>query len=209
MFKRNLIANYVGQGYAAFIAVAILPLYIQYLGIEAYGLIGVYTVAFALLGFVDSVMQTVVTREMAQLSDETLPHTRSRRAFLRAIEVIVLAVMAVIVAAFWIASDIAAVHWVKAERLPIEMVSVSIAWIGFVVSLRLLEGLYRACLMGLQRHVGSTLHVFNASVRWIGSLVVVAWVCPTVTAFSHGRQQQLPLPQDCFDLPHIIFQGPS
>jgi O-antigen/teichoic acid export membrane protein len=131
LFKRNLIANYVGQGYAAFIAVAILPLYIQYLGIEAYGLIGVYTVAFALLGFVDSVMQTVVTREMAQLSDETLPHTRSRRAFLRAIEVIVLAVMAVIVAAFWIASDIAAVHWVKAERLPIEMVSVSGSALSF------------------------------------------------------------------------------
>ncbi len=184
MFKRNLIANYAGQGYAAFISIAILPLYIQYLGIEAYGLIGVYTVAFALLGFVDSVMQTVVTREMAHVIVETLPHTRSRRVFLRAIEVIVLAVMAVIVAGFWIASDIAAVHWVKAERLPIEMVSVSIAWIGVVVSLRLLEGLYRACLMGLQRHVGyNALHVFNASIRWIGSLVVIAWVCPTVTAF--------------------------
>ena len=44
MLKRNLIANYVGQGWAALIGLVFIPLYIKYLGIESYGLIGLFAV---------------------------------------------------------------------------------------------------------------------------------------------------------------------
>ena len=42
MLKRNLIANYLGQGWTALMGLAFIPLYIKYLGIEAYGLIGIF-----------------------------------------------------------------------------------------------------------------------------------------------------------------------
>lgn len=42
MLKRNLIANYLGQGWTALMGLAFIPLYIRYLGIEAYGLIGLF-----------------------------------------------------------------------------------------------------------------------------------------------------------------------
>lgn len=41
-FKRNLIANYLGQSWTALMGLAFIPLYIKYLGIEAYGLIGLF-----------------------------------------------------------------------------------------------------------------------------------------------------------------------
>jgi O-antigen/teichoic acid export membrane protein len=44
MLKRNLIANYLGQGWTALVGLAFIPLYIKYLGIEAYGLIGLFGV---------------------------------------------------------------------------------------------------------------------------------------------------------------------
>ena len=44
MLKRNLIANYLGQGWTALMGLAFIPLYINYLGIEAYGLIGLFAV---------------------------------------------------------------------------------------------------------------------------------------------------------------------
>lgn len=41
MLKRNVIANYLGQGWRVLMSLAFVPLYIKYLGIEAYGLIGI------------------------------------------------------------------------------------------------------------------------------------------------------------------------
>ena len=40
--KRNVIANYLGQGWKALMELAFIPIYIKYLGIEAYGVIGIF-----------------------------------------------------------------------------------------------------------------------------------------------------------------------
>ena len=47
MLKRNLIANYNGQGWTALMGLAFVPLYSKYLGIESYGLIGLFAVLTA------------------------------------------------------------------------------------------------------------------------------------------------------------------
>ena len=40
--KSNFIANFIGQGWVALMSLAFIPLYIKYLGVEAYGLIGLF-----------------------------------------------------------------------------------------------------------------------------------------------------------------------
>lgn len=40
ILKKNIIANYASQLYSAGIGILILPLYIKYMGAEAYGLVG-------------------------------------------------------------------------------------------------------------------------------------------------------------------------
>jgi hypothetical protein len=42
--RANLIANYLGQGWTAVMGLAFVPMYIHYLGMEAYGLIGLFAV---------------------------------------------------------------------------------------------------------------------------------------------------------------------
>lgn len=51
--KRNLIANYLGQAWRALMGLAFIPLYIHYLGIEAYGLIGLFATLQVCLGLLD------------------------------------------------------------------------------------------------------------------------------------------------------------
>jgi hypothetical protein len=38
--KRNIFANYASQIYVALIGIVIVPLYVRYMGAEAYGLVG-------------------------------------------------------------------------------------------------------------------------------------------------------------------------
>ena len=69
--KRNVLANYVGQGWSALMGLAFVPLYIRYLGIEAYGLIGVFAVLQACLSLLDMGMTPTLNREMARFTVES------------------------------------------------------------------------------------------------------------------------------------------
>lgn len=40
--KKNAIANYIGQSYSILIAIIITPMYLNYLGAEAFGLVAFF-----------------------------------------------------------------------------------------------------------------------------------------------------------------------
>jgi O-antigen/teichoic acid export membrane protein len=54
--RMNVVANYIGQATRALIGLAFIPLYIKYLGIEAYGLIGMFAVLQTWLALLDAGM---------------------------------------------------------------------------------------------------------------------------------------------------------
>ncbi len=60
--KKNTSANYVGQFYNIFIGIAILPAYMSYLGAEAFGLIGFFTMLSAWMMLLDVGLSSVISR---------------------------------------------------------------------------------------------------------------------------------------------------
>ncbi len=66
--KRNIIANFAGQGWAALMALAFVPLYIKFLGIEAYGLIGFFAMLQGAFQILDFGLSQTMNREMARYS---------------------------------------------------------------------------------------------------------------------------------------------
>jgi O-antigen/teichoic acid export membrane protein len=181
--KINTIANYLGQGWTAVMGIAFVPLYLKYLGMEAYGLIGVFAMLQAWLILLDMGMTPTLNREMARYTAGT--HTaQSIRDLLRSLELICFAVALVIGISVWLSASWLSIHWLKAEKLPREEVSQAISIIGFVVALRFIESLYRGAIQGLQRQVwlnvvGSGL----ATLRWGGAVCALMWVSPSITVF--------------------------
>ncbi|MBI3358176.1 MAG: polysaccharide biosynthesis protein, partial [Nitrospirae bacterium] len=66
--KKNILANYFGQGWTILMKLAFIPLYIHYLGMEAYGLIGVFTVMQTGFLLLDMGMIPTLNREMARFT---------------------------------------------------------------------------------------------------------------------------------------------
>jgi O-antigen/teichoic acid export membrane protein len=62
---RNTIANFIGLGYTTVIGIAIFPLYLQYLGAEAFGLVGFFTVLQAWMQLLDMGMSPLLSRQAA------------------------------------------------------------------------------------------------------------------------------------------------
>lgn len=185
--KKNVIANYIGQGWSAVMGLAFIPLYIQYIGMEAYGLIGLFAVMQAWLTLLDMGMTPTLNREMARFNAGA-HSTQSIHDLLRSLEIICIC-LAVIIALFvWAASGYLASDWLKSDKLPITDVSQAISVMALVVGLRFVEGIYRGSLFGLQRQVwynGANAAV--ATLRNGGAVVVLAWLSPTVRAFFYWQ----------------------
>ena len=101
--KRNLVANYVGQGWSAVLGLAFIPLYIRYLGMEAYGLIGLFAVIQAWLTLLDMGTTPTLIREMARFTGGA--HSpQSICDLLRSLEILCFSIAALVGLGVWAAS---------------------------------------------------------------------------------------------------------
>jgi O-antigen/teichoic acid export membrane protein len=183
LLKKNLIANYLGQGWAALMGLAFVPLYIKYLGIEAYGLIGLFTLLQAWLNLLDMGMTPTLSREMARFTGGG--HTaESIRDLLRSIELIFLGIAILIGGGIFLSSEWMATDWLQAEALPVEVVAQAFVVMGLVAAIRFLESVYRSSMVGLQRQV-----LFNVvksvmeTIRGLGAVGVLVWVSASIEVF--------------------------
>jgi O-antigen/teichoic acid export membrane protein len=183
MLKKNLIANYFGQGWVALMSLAFIPLYIKYLGIEAYALIGIFGLLQAWLSLLDMGMMPTLSREMARFKGGT-DNAQNIRDLLRSFELMALCVAIIIAVGIWAASSWLASDWLKAEKLPIDIVTNSFIAMGLVTAIRFPEGIFRSCLVGLQHQV--LFNVINsalATIRGLGALAVLVWISPSIQVF--------------------------
>lgn len=162
---------------------AFVPLYIKYLGIEAYGLIGLFAVLQAWLSLLDMGMTPTLGREMARFTGGTHSN-ESIRDLLRSIEIIAAGVAILIAGGVAMGSNWIATSWLKAEALPTEVMAQSFAIMGLIIALRFVEGVYRSAVVGLQRQVlFNVVNSVMATLRGLGAVGILAWVSPTIGAF--------------------------
>lgn len=181
--KKNLVANFVGNGWAALMAVILIPLYIQFLGIEAWGLIGIFASLQGMCALLDLGLSTTLNREMARLSAQQ-NKAQEMRDLLRTLELIYWAFAAVIGVSVFALAPLLANHWVQASELSPEIVKNAIRVMGLAISLQWPFGLYSGGLLGLQRQVlFSGINVSVATLRGAGAVLILWKVSPTVQAF--------------------------
>lgn len=180
---RNLISNYLGQGWVALMGLAFIPLYIRYLGMESYGLIGVFSVLQTWLALLDMGMTPTLNREMARFKAGA--HSpQSIGDLLRSVELLCFGIAALIGVSVWAGSEFLARDWLRSEQLPVATVAQALAVMAWVVALRFVEGVYRGSLFGLQKQVWyNAVSALLATVRHGGAVLILAYVSSTVWAF--------------------------
>lgn len=180
--KKNLLANYIGQGWVALMGLAFIPVYIKLLGAEAYGLIGVYMLLQAWMVMFDMGMTPSLNREMARFLAGARSAT-SIRDLLRSMEWVGGGLAFLIVAVVWLAASWVAHSWLKIGQLSVDTVVQAVTIMGFVLALRLWEEIYRGAIRGMQRQVWlNGAQALLATLRW-GGVVVVLLVAPEIQAF--------------------------
>ena len=166
--KQNLIANYTSQLYVMGIGVVMAPVYLSYMGQEAYGLIGFFTVMGAWFQLLDIGLTPTLVREVARFRGGAIS-VNTLRSLLRALEVFFGAVSIAGGATIVLLSHEIALHWLKVQHLPIEDVAQAIVLMGLAIPLRWVSGLYRGVVNGFERQVWlGGYNIAIATFRFIG-----------------------------------------
>jgi len=175
--RRATLANLVGQAWALVLSLAMIPVYIHWLGVEAYGLLGFHITLLAAAAVLDVGLSGTVNRELARASvtDHGAADDLPRRV-VRTLEWLVwplsalLAVVAV-AGSWWLAA-----HWLKPVALTVEQTQTALVLMGLAVAAQWPAGFYGGALAGLQRQVLlNAVNMAFAALRAVGVLAPLAW----------------------------------
>jgi O-antigen/teichoic acid export membrane protein len=181
--KKNVIANYLGQAWTAVMGLVFVPVYIKYLGMESYGLIGIFTLLQTWLTLLDMGMTPTLSREMARYTAGA-HSAESIRDLLRTLELMCFALAVILFVGLSLCSEWLANHWLHTEKLPSAELAQAISVMGLVIALRFIEGLYRGAIVGLQQQVWLNIAgAASATLRSVGAVLVLIWISPDINLF--------------------------
>ena len=152
MLRKNILANFGGQLWNGVLQLAVVPFYLAYLNVEAYGLIGFFVSLQAVVGVLDFGLATTTNREMASRSSRAGLHGEMRH-LLRSMEWIYLGLALVVALVFFVFSTAIAWHWVVLKKLTPATVRLAVILFGVTLGLRWPVALYVGTLRGLEKQV--------------------------------------------------------
>ncbi|OPY61700.1 MAG: Polysaccharide biosynthesis protein [Pelotomaculum sp. PtaU1.Bin065] len=183
LLKKNIVANFAGSIWQGLIYLAFVPLYIKFMGVESYGLVGVYITLQAMFLLLDMGLSVTLNREMARLS--TLPDKEQEMQDLaRSLEIIYWGISMFIGIALVMSAPFFSYYWVKTDQLSPRVIERAFRIMGVAMAFQWPVGLYSGGLMGLQKQV--LLNIINCgvnTVRSIGAVLVLWLISPTIQAF--------------------------
>ncbi len=181
--RLNILANYAGSFWQMAMGLLFVPLYIHFLGIECYGIIGFFASLQTVIYLLDMGLSTTFSREMARLSPTRVSDNAIRNSlatFSRAYWVIA-AVAGVL---FISVSPLFAGHWLKAQHTPISVISDATILMGLSIIAQWPGTIYLGGINGLQKQVHSNVVAIIMSTIRGGGVVLLLWlVSPTLQAF--------------------------
>lgn len=183
MLRSNIIANFLGKVWPSLLGLILVPVYLQYMGIEAYGLIGFFVALQGLIGFLDFGLSTASNREVARL--QNLPNEGSGiHDLVRTFEVVYWGVALLIFSVFITASGWLAEKWIVSETIPTDVIRSAAVIFGVTLALRWPVALYSGVLRGLERQVLLNLLTgVVTTLRNVGAAILVAFVSNSILAF--------------------------
>jgi O-antigen/teichoic acid export membrane protein len=184
--KKNIIANYTSQLYMIAVGILTLPMLVEYMGAEAYGLVGFFTLTQSWLSMLDMGMSATMSREVSRYRGGALPGSDMLNIFktLRSF-FLLLGVLFIIV--FAASTDYLSTSWLKTESLDHSLVVYSLVTIAFIVAARWFSGFYRATVTGFEQLIWlSGYNALIATLRFVAVFLVFYFVdASPVTFFTY------------------------
>lgn len=181
--KINIVANFIGNIWSTLIGLIFVPVYIRFIGMEAYGLLGLFATLQAVLSLLDMGLSTTLNREVARYAG-----MRGDKQYINnltfTLERIYISISVITGLVLVIVSWFFATQWVNTEKLSDNTVILAFVLMAVNFACQFPVSLYQGGLLGLQRQV--TMNVIMggiSTVKAIGAVLILWLISPSITAF--------------------------
>lgn len=175
--RKNAIANYACQGYTILISIVMLPLYLKYLGPEAFGLVGFFAMMHAWFAILDMGLTPTLSRQAAHERGKGEQGLGELGKLLRSVEAILALLVPLFILGIWVASDWIATQWLMPQVLSAAEVAYCIFLMGVMIGLQWFASVYRGGIQGMERMVWlSGANIVLATLRFALSYILLRWV---------------------------------
>ena len=185
--RHNIAANFAGKAWRGIFSLAFVPIYIQLMGVEVYGLIGIFMSLTALLALLDMGLSATLNRELSRLSVEEDSAQESRN-LVRTFEIIYWGIgilMGVIVVAL---APIIAKYWISSVKVSNEIIEQALLIMGMLLAFQWPGTIYTGGLRGLQRQVLlNMIQAVSIMVKHIGAVLVLLFISPSIILFFYWQ----------------------
>ena len=184
--RNALVVSILSKGWAAALSLLAIPFYVRVIGIEAYGVVGLFVTISILVGFLDLGLGPTLTRELARLPLRA-GALNEGRDMARTFEVACAVVAALVGLTLVVCSVPVGLHWVQAQALSESQVSHALALGGVALALQWPSNLYAAGLAGLHRLVQAGLAAIVFGTTRVALTVAAVWSEPTLERFFQAQ----------------------
>lgn len=173
-------ANYAGKIWSIAAIYLFVPLYIKYLGIEAYGVIAFHSVLLGILFIADAGLSSAFAREVAKGN-----HNEAGLAtLLRSLEGAYLVILFMIACGVGLASGWIANSWLKpSQEVPALILQTSIILMAATAAIQVAMSLYNGGLMGAEYHTIANSFQIAFSMARSGLVILPLYFYPSLVVY--------------------------
>jgi O-antigen/teichoic acid export membrane protein len=183
--KKNILANYIGQIYVMAISIFVMPLYLKYMGAEAYGLVGFFILMQVFLNLLDAGFSPTLGRQVAEARGNQEKFKTFFR-ILRSVEIIffllsVTVILLVYTVSYWISAE-----WIKADSLGQDTIQYCIVLMGIILSIRWFTTVYKSGINGFEDQVWlNKVNILIATLKYLGALLLLIFISQDIKVFFY------------------------
>lgn len=181
--KSNYIYLYLSQAYIIAVGIVIVPFHLKYLGIAAYGLIGIYTTIQIVFQMLDVGMTPTLSREASRFHVGAITNVKAR-SYLRVLEFLFFIITLSIFIVAYFSSAYIANAWFPSSSLEPVTIQDALYYLTLVAGVRWYSGLYRAFIAGFENQVWlSKLNIVITTLRFVGVLPILIYYESSIVVF--------------------------
>lgn len=160
-----------------------IPIYVHYLGIESYGIIGFYATMLAAMTLFDFGLISTVVKEIAVVKSRPDASARCRDV-VRTFECLIFGLALFIAMIAYLAAPWLGVEWFTAKTLSGEQITSAVYFMGLLGTIRFVELFYRGIVIALEQQVVlNILESISAPAKGIGAWIIFEFMSPSLQLF--------------------------
>ncbi|RME57246.1 hypothetical protein D6779_09040 [Candidatus Parcubacteria bacterium] len=180
---KNILANLIGSGWVVLMRLLFTPVYIHFLGVEGYGLVGFAFMVQAVANILDLGLSKTCNRELARLSCSA-DFADHAAITLRTFEVVYWGMAVLLGAVIVLSAPLIASDWISYEKLSEGEVRRALILMGLQLALQWPGSMYKGGFFGLEKHVLlNKIIIATSAFKHIGTSLTLGLFSSSISIF--------------------------